>query len=268
MEINVITTFENSREFLKDGDWAKHMIEPFWADIAQHAPFDQSFKQPKPIKDLESLKVQLDKLEKLDIVNLKLELEQITAALPSDDDDPILVALFPICNSNERVREWQSGVVGTSVFGNVVININPLADDWERWLPFVFAHEYHHNIWGHHWYVQRGGEGLTGSFLEYMITEGQADLFAMSLFPGLSPSWNQPRDDVYWNEIKPILHSTDQAVHAKYMFGDKDEGLPWCLGYSFGRTIVEDFLHSNPMTFSELLNVPSKEIFKASRYFD
>jgi uncharacterized protein YjaZ len=246
------------------------MIEPFWNDITAYAPFDQSFKQPSCIKELGQLEKQLSILSKLDIADLKVKFALATTALPSDDDEPMLVALYPLCDSNKAVKKQQNGIVGASVFGNMIININPLAGDWQRWIPFVFAHEYHHNIWGHNWYVVRGGKDLEGSFLEYMINEGQADLFAMSLFPDLVPQWNQSLDieteKTLWKQIKPILYSTDSATHGEFMFGNKEKVLPWCIGYSFGRMIVEDFLKKQPMSFSELLNTPAKQIFEMSRF--
>jgi uncharacterized protein YjaZ len=279
MNIKVITTFENAREYLTNAKensivaneiWAKHMIEPFWSDIAVYAPFDQSFKQPSYIKELEQLESQLSILSKLNITDLKSYFAMATNALPSDENDPMLVAIYPLCDSNKIVKERQNGIIGASVYGNMIISINPLADDWQKWIPFVFAHEYHHNIWGHNWFVARGGKGLEETFLEYMITEGQADLFAMSLFPDLVPQWNQSfdaeKENKLWERIKPILYSTDHETHATYMFGNTEKELPWCIGYSFGRIIVEDFLHKHPMSFSELLNVPAKQIYGLCRF--
>jgi uncharacterized protein YjaZ len=192
MEIKIIDTFKNAKEYLTNAKenrddaiklWTKHMIEPFWNDIAMYAPFDQSFKQPPCIKEFEQLENQLSILSKFNIADMKSIFTLVANELPSDDDDPMLVALYPLCNSNKIVKERQNGVVGTSVFGNIIISINPIAEDWQKWIPFVFAHEYHHNIWGYNWYVVRDGKDLDGSFLQYMITEGQADLFAMSVFP-------------------------------------------------------------------------------------
>ena len=280
MEIRIITTFENAREYLTKAKesgaevnvlWIKHMIEPFWGDIAVYAPFDQSFKQPSCIKELGQLEKQLSILSKIDIADLESKFTLVANALPSDDDDSMLVALYPLCDGNKTVKERQNGIVGASVWGNVIISINPLADDWQKWISFTFAHEYHHNIWGHNWYVLRGGKDLDGSFLQHMITEGQADLFAMSLFPDLVSQWNQPFDTeeekILWARIKPILYSTNHKTHGDYMFGNEGKGLPWCMGYSFGRMIVADYLQKNAMTFSQLLNIPAKQVFEGSRFY-
>jgi len=279
--IKIISTFDNAGKYLADAKsdsrganqlWAKYMIEPFWNDIAKYAPFDQSFKQPPCIVDFEQLEKQLSILLKFSIDDMMPKFMLAINAISSDDDDPMFVALYPLCDSNKIVKERQNGIIGTTVFGNMIISINPLADDWQKWIPFVFAHEYHHNMWGHNWYVVRGGKDLEGNFLEYMITEGQAELFAMSLFSDLVPQWNKTFDTEYekilWERIKPILYSRDHKTHETYMFGDKEKDLPWCMGYSFGRTIVEDFLLKQPMSFLELLNVPAKQIFEKCRYFN
>jgi len=281
MDIKIITTFENAKKYLAnakennaeaDALWANYMIQPFWADIAAYAPFDQSFKQPPCIKEFEQMEKQLSLLSELDITDLKAKFVTVTSFLPSDDDDPMTVALYPLCGGNIIAKERNNGIVGASVFGNMIININPLADDWQKWIPFVFAHEYHHNIWGHNWYVIHGGKDLDGSFLQYMIAEGQADVFAMSIYPQLTPQWNQSfdakKEKILWERVKPILYSTDHETHMTYMFGDKEKDLPWCMGYSFGKIIVEDFLQKYPMSFSELLNIPVKQIFAGSRFYE
>lgn len=280
MNIKIITTFESAEDYLLSAEqndteiqelWQKYMIEPYWADIAKWAPFDQSFKKPPCVRKLAELKQQLSMFSNVLTDDLYHEFINITKALPTDDEDTMLVVLYPLCDSDKTVKERQNGVVGTAVFGNIIIRINPLADNYQKWIPFVFAHEYHHNIWGHNWFVLRGGQGYEGTFLEYMITEGQADLFAESLFSDLIPQWNRPfnneTETMLWNRVKPILFSKDQQIHSTYMFGNEKEGLPWCMGYSLGRTIIADYLQKNPnISFSELIEVSAKKIFEASRF--
>jgi uncharacterized protein YjaZ len=69
-----------------------------------------------------------------------------------------------------------------------------------------------------------------------------------------------------WEQITPILYNTDPTTHSEYMFGDIEKDLPWCMGYSFGRMIVEDFLKKQCIPFSELINVPAKQILRMSRF--
>jgi uncharacterized protein YjaZ len=104
-----------------------------------------------------------------------------------------------------------------------------------------------------------------------MLNEGQADLFAMSLFPQLIPRWNQLLDkeseEILWKRFRPILFNTDQEIHNKFMFGDEVENLPWCIGYVFGRLIVEDFIQQHPnISFSDLINITAIDILNGSRF--
>ncbi len=284
MDIKIITTFENAEIFLSAAEhetadiqqlWQKYMIEPYWDDIAKWAPFDQSFKKPPCINELAALKEQLPILSKMSLEYLENSFSGIVKALPSGDDngEPMSVTLYPACDSDGYLKERQNGVVGTVVFGNIIIRINPLANEFLKWIPFVFAHEYHHNVWGHNQFVLRGGKDCDGSFLEYMITEGQADLFAENLFPDLIPQWNLPfnkdTEKILWNRIKPILASADSGIHTAYMFGDEAEDLPWCMGYSFGKMIVADYMkkHSG-LSFSDLIDIPAKHIFRETKFYN
>ena len=74
-------------------------------------------------------------------------------------------------------------------------------------------------------------------------------------------------EDMLWKRIKPVIFNTDHETHEAYMFGDKNRGLPWCLGYSFGRSIVKDYMQKHPdISFLKLLDVSAKEIFEEGRY--
>jgi uncharacterized protein YjaZ len=277
MEIEIICPYEGALKYIdemrngiaKDPQllWDTYLIQPYWDEIAKWAPFDQSFMKPARIEDLDTLEQQVDLLAQIDVDELKSEFLRISGDLPKHDDDPVIVAIYP--NTNPLVQERQNGVVGACVFGNIIINVNPLADHWDQWIPYVFAHEYHHSVWGHHWYVMNGG--LEGNFLEYMISEGQADAFAKSLFPDLQPQWlsavSRGEETDLWGKIKPILFSTDRSDFEKYMFGDEKSRLPWCIGYKFGHSIINSYLRSHPqVSFSELITVHPKEILNDSIY--
>jgi len=281
MSVKIIATFKNVEEYISCAErgevsveelWDKHMIRPFWPEITKWAPFDQSFKKPPCVRDITSLDKQLSILSGIPFTNLESNFRNTTKALPLEDDgEPMSVFFYPACDSDKTLKEQQNGVVGAVVFGNIIIRINPLADDYQKWIPYVFAHEYHHNVWGYNHFVLHGGKHTDGSFLEYMITEGQADLFAESLFPQLIPRWNRPfdgdRETALWERIKPILSDTDPETHEAYMFGDENKGLPWCVGYSFGRMIVIDFMRKHRgLSFPELLEIPPRLIYEGSKF--
>jgi len=280
LKIEMITTFKNAEKYLhavEHGNtdlqeaWNTYMIDPFWDEIGKWAPFDQSFKKPYCIKDLSALEKQLPLLSEICLEDLQFKFKEIMKTLPIQDDDPISIALYPLCDSNKIVKERQNGVAGVCVFGNIILKINPLADDYNQWIPYVFAHEYHHKAWGHYWFVLQGGQGIEGTLLDLLVNEGQADLFAESLFPDLKPQWNQSFDEqteaILWERLKSVLNSRDQNVHDLYLFGNESEGIPWCMGYSFGKAIVTDYLLNHPnITFPELIEVSPKEIFAGSRF--
>lgn len=220
--------------------------------------------KPARIDELDTLEQQAMALAQLELDALKREFTRISLALPKNDEDPITVAVYP--NTDALVKERQNGVVGACVFGNIILNVNPLADGWAEWIPYVFAHEYHHSVWGHHWYVLNGG--LEGNFLEYMISEGQADAFAKSLFPGLQPQWlrafTECEETDVWDKLKPVLFSTDRDGFTKYMFGEEESGLPWCTGYTVGHLMVSRYLELHPnLSFTDLIAVHPREIWNA-----
>lgn len=271
----LISTFEKAKNYIKavernnediQAAWHRCMIEPFWAEISKWAPHNIDYMKPVPIKNIEALKKQIEIFSQISTHKLHSEFVRIISMLPQNDDDPVLAALFPLCDDNSIVKKRQNGVLGACVFGNIIININPLADNYCDWIPFVFAHEYHHSVLGHSLYALRGGEGLDGSFYENMIIEGQADLFAESLFPDLVPQWNRPFSDTaekrLWERLK-----TDPTTHESCMFGDEKRDLPWCMGYSLGRAIVSDYMRRHPnVSFGDLLNVLPAEILNGSRF--
>jgi len=273
--IKLVSAFEKANDYIKAVEesnediqkaWHKYMIEPFWTEISKWAPHNIDFMKPAPIKNIDALKEQIKIFSSFPIEELHSEFVKITSMIPQDDDDPILVALFPLCDDENIVKERQNGIVGACAFGNIIININPLAHDYSNWIPYVFAHEYHHSVLGHNLYVLRGGKGLSGSFYENMIIEGQADLFAESLFYDLIPKWNRPFDneteEKLWKRLK-----NDPSTHNASMFGDEAKNLPWCMGYSLGRAIVDDYMRKHPSTsFSDLLNVLPVDILNGSRF--
>ena len=272
--IKILSTFENVKEYIRAVEerredvrsaWEKHMIEPFWADVTCRADRDVSFMKPAPIQDIQILKEQLKILSRLSIDKLHAEFVRITELLPVGHDEPIFTALYPACDSDKGLKESQNGVVGAGPDGNIIININPLARDYNDWILYVFAHEYHHGVWGYNAWLN--DMGMDGGFYAPMIIEGQADLFAEGVFPELVPQWNRPLDGeteaALWERLK-----TDATLHgAPSMFGDESKGLPWCVGYSLGRAIVGDYMQKHPATSCmDLIRTPPKDILGCSRF--
>lgn len=244
--------------------WHTCAIEPYWKTLCQYAPFDLSDRKPGPIKDIATLKRQIELLNCINLDELKLKFEEIAAALPNYDDDTITIALYPLPDDNQTAKERQNGVIGTSTFGNMIIAVNPLARDFTYWIPYVFAHEYHHTVWGNYWFNHRRGE-LKNQFLESLIIDGQADCFALSFFPELKPTWLFDLSDnvlqALWEEKYSKLLFQKDVDYCKYMFGDQASGIPWCAGYAIGYKLVRQFLFKNPaITFRQLTELTPSEI--------
>ncbi|QNO15384.1 hypothetical protein HYG86_11720 [Alkalicella caledoniensis] len=279
MKIKFINTLKSAQMYVGasgisnksyDELWDEFLVSPYWQELSQWAPFDCSFMKPSPIKDIQTLKKQLEIFQETDFEQIKKGLENISQILPKKDDDTLVVAFYIMDDSNLIVKEQQNGVLGTGVFGNIIININPLAKDYEKWIPYVMAHEYHHSVWGHNWYVLRGDS--KGTLLEYMISEGQADAFAKSLYGDLEPKWlsklSEEEEKLYWSKFIKILESTDKPEHYTYMFGDPSKGLPWCIGYYFGYEIVKSYLLNNPqISYTKLVDIEPCTVLSNSRFF-
>jgi uncharacterized protein YjaZ len=247
VELEIVLVYENLDGYILKLEkqhenyeelWNKYAIQPYWKRISQWAPFDMSERKPKPIKDIDKLKQQVKSLKEININAIKSEFMNVVAALPSyDDDDTIVVAIYPLDDENTIVKERQNGVVGACVFGNILINVNPFARDHLKWIPYVFAHEYHHCVWGSYWHGIRQ-KACTGSLLEAMLSDGQADAFAKSLYPTLSPTWIHqiPKGierELWDKHYSKSLNEIDYD-YCKYMFGNDEAGIPWCAGYFFG----------------------------------
>ena len=252
--------------------WSKHLIEPYWTKVMQWAPPGVDGRKPKAIKDLEVLKQQLEAFKGSSIVDeLEERLVDIYKKLPKNDEDVITIALYPLDVQNTVVAEKQNGVLGSCEFGNMVISINPLAKDWDKWISYVIAHEYHHSVWGHNYFVLKGKREC--SLLTYLLNEGQADAFAKSLHKELKPSWINPlseeKEREVWEQMQPHLNSLDPKVQSLFMFGSEEKGIPWCAGYLTGYRIVQKYMERHPYkSYLDLIDMDAEELLEHSGYFE
>lgn len=264
-----ITDVEN-RVDTAEALWSKYAIDPYWETLCQYAPHDLSDRKPKPITDIATLKKQIDLLNPIDLAKLKDEFQKVAALLPNYDDDPICVALYPLSDDNSTVNKFQNGIIGSSTFGHMLININPLAGSFLQWVPYVFAHEYHHTVWGNYWYAINSGK-LEHQFVNSLLIDGEADSFALSVYPDLKPKWlfdmSDELEQSLWEHHYSNIVLEQDVDYGKYMFGDHHSGIPWCAGYAIGYRIVQRFLTKNPqITFKRLLEMRPINIFRESEY--
>lgn len=278
MKLEIIAVYENLDGYLHEMEksgadykilWDKHAIQPYWEKISQWAPFDMSERKPKPIKDICKLKQQINLLKEMNLDLIRKEFMHVADALPNYDDDTIVIAIYPFDDENIRVKEQQNGVLGCNLFGNILIQINPFAKDYFEWIRYVFAHEYHHTVWGNYWYVVHGGR--IGSLIEALLIDGQADLFAKSLDPILNPTWisqisKEQEKELWHTHYSKILHETNFDYEA-YIFGNEELGIPWCAGYFFGYRIIDSFRKLFPkISIKDMLEMESSEILVMSNY--
>lgn len=278
MELEIIAIYENLDGYIMEMEkdnanyevlWDKYAIQPYWEKISQYAPFDMSDRKPKPIKNICKLKQQIKLMKEINLNEIKSKFIQVVDSLPNYDDDPIVIAIYPVDDDNLTVKEQQNGVWGVCVFGNMLFNINPLAENYLNWISYVFAHEYHHCVWGNYWHVVHGGR--TGSLIESLLIDGQADAFAKSFNPELNPTWisqipKEQEKELWNNHYSKFLFETD-FDYVKYMFGDDEAGIPWCTGYFFGYQIIDCFKKLYPqISVKNMLEMSAEEIFAMSNY--
>ncbi|MBK1812793.1 hypothetical protein JHL18_19405 [Clostridium sp. YIM B02505] len=278
MNLEIIAVYENLDGYLLEMEkdnadykelWDKYAIMPYWEKLSQWAPFDMSDRKPKPIKDVNKLKQQIKLLKEMNLDEIKNEFLGAAKALPNYDDDKIVIAIYPLDDEETNIKEQQNGVQGVSVFGNMLIQVNPFAKEYSKWIPYVFAHEYHHSVWGNYWHVVHGGS--TGSLIEALLIDGQADSFAKSINPTLNPKWisqiSENQEKELWNNHYSKLLNETNFDYGTYMFGNEELGIPWCTGYFFGYRIIDSFRKIYPdITPKELIETSSEEILLKSGY--
>jgi uncharacterized protein YjaZ len=247
--------------------WEKHAITPYWPRLSKYAPFDISDRKPRPVTDADELEKRIRLLKQLDLEELKAAFQKAAAVLP-DYDDTMYIALYPL--ESPFVRDRQNGVWGNGTWGHMIINIDPLGYEYKKWIPYVFAHEYHHNIWGNYWFNVHRGE-LEPVFLNDILSDGLADSYALSLYPYLHPEWlfslSEEAVNRLWHEHYSTLLLQSGVDYPKYMFGDETAGIPWCAGYAVSFRIVQYYLKKFPGTgMTELLHMRPMDIYLKSGY--
>lgn len=267
MKIELIHAYLNLEDYIKEEHqnqetWEKIMVEPYWNTLSKWAPFPEDYK--KPIYHLEKNEAnqQLDLLKKLDWDKVMETFNKVCDVLPKNDDDVMYVAIYP---SNTEIPE---GIYGTGVWGNIILNINARNSNFEKWLTFVFAHEYQHNVWGNYWYCIQNGNGLHGWFIESIIIEGEADAFAESICGDMKPSWHygvkSEEETKIWEIFKNVAEvclSPEEA--GKYIFGCEELGIPQSAGYYFGIKIVREYMKKNQIIdMKKILETPLEEIYR------
>ncbi|HEX5809984.1 MAG TPA: DUF2268 domain-containing putative Zn-dependent protease [Anaerolineales bacterium] len=249
--------------------WLEYAIEPYWAEWAQ-GQFNEARTREqlsKPILSLKELAVEVECLMNSRIEQLvEKAYTQITHVLPSPLANRA-VCIYAADPGNQWLQE--QGVVGTGIGDNILLQINPLAQNWSLWVPYVLAHEYHHAVWGYNYFAAQQKSYM--DLLTGLLIDGEADTFAKLLYPDLHPTWINaltPAEEAeQWEKMQKYLNGNDGPIYERFFFGDKVSGTPSCTAYTIGYRIVQAYLKRYPtQTVFDLMNKEAWEILSDSGY--
>jgi uncharacterized protein YjaZ len=276
-QFKVVSVYEGMANYVEaahsdpDADlddlFQKHVIEAYWNECAEGGEYislaDAAFEDP--IVDLDNLEEEIETLRNSGIEAIVMEaLEQASALLDGPDTTVCIAALDP---ENSFVKNSMNGVAGRTLgSGKILIQVS-LQDDWEDWVSYTIAHEYHHSVWTS-LYLDIG-EG--NDLLSYLVFEGRADTFADLVYPDFEAPWvdalSPEQEADQWHQyMEPQLSTTNPVIKQRLMFGDR-RSVPLWSGYSIGYHIVQSYLELNPeTTIGQLTGMDAWEIFEASGY--
>jgi len=180
-------------------------------------------------------------------------LAQASAALGID---PGSVAITVTGDASRSIAGY--GVGGFAPNGRAIeIHINPDFPDLETILrervPLTVAHELHHA-------TRWRGPGYGSTLLEWMISEGLADHFAVELLGVPLPPWSrafpESETSAFLAQARPELDST-RFDSGAWFFGTRAD-LPRWTGYTLGYRLVENYQAANPgSSAADLVNTPA-----------
>jgi uncharacterized protein YjaZ len=169
--------------------WLEYAIEPYWAEWAK-GQFNEARTREqmnKPITSLGELAAEVESLMHSGVEELVEEAySKITSVLPSPLPERT-VCIYAVDPQNTWVRE--NGVVGTGIGDNILLQINPFGENWQLWVSYVMAHEYHHAVWGYNYFAVQGKTHM--DLLTGLLIDGEADSFAKMLYPEMQPAWTR-----------------------------------------------------------------------------
>jgi len=138
-------------------------------------------------------------------------------------------------------------------------------------IPIVLAHETNHNV--RFQYIEWSNDI---SLAEYMICEGLAENFAVSLYgeENLGPWVSKTNQETLNQYIKPLMQDALKVCGfdniTSYMYGDEmakmrnyiPVGMPYCAGYACGYYMVKYYLDKTGKDIVEATVLPAEEILK------
>lgn len=249
--------------------WWTHAIAPYWADWAQ-GQFNEERTRAQmqaPILCLDELELAIELISQSGVAQWVAQAyAEMTRVLPSPLEEHV-VCIYAADPTNDWIL--QNGVLGSGLGDNTLLQINPLHPNWQEWVGYVLAHEYHHAIWGYHYFYLRGQMRM--DLLTGLMVDGQADSFAHMLYPQLKPSWldalTLEQEAVQWGRMQAHLTSEDGEIYSRFFFGDEQSGTPVCTAYTLGYHIVQTYLQGHPgINVIDLLEMPPQDILAGSGF--
>ncbi len=218
-----------------------------------------------PITDLEALSEEVGILSESGIEDIVKEaLVKISGNLPGPDTEIYLLAIDP----NYKQYTPQNLIIGVMAHtfgsGKILLLIDPTISGWQKVLPKVIAHEYHHSAW-----TSRNFKTKNFSVLEYLIFEGRGDSFAELIYPDIKAPWTDlfgtEKEKKVWSEMKGFLLSRDEQVMQRMVGGDKN--IPLGAVYTIGFRIMQEFIKNNPdILMPEWTDLSAEDILAGSKY--
>jgi uncharacterized protein YjaZ len=110
------------------------------------------------------------------------------------------------------------------------------------WLPRAIAHELNHSV------RITAGPGYGATLLDSMVSEGLADNFDTSVFPGPTQPWDNALTSdqaaALWQHAKGSLADSDPSTRRAWLFGGGN--IPVWTGYTLGFRLVAGYLQRHP----------------------
>lgn len=275
-DLTVVLGYEGQAEYIAaaranpDSDlellYQKHAVEPYWQQCAAGGEYVALAEGAvNPIHDLVQLEQMIQVLQNSEIeTQIEEAYARANQLLPSGSTTICVFAQDPV---NTFIRDRMNGVGGlTAGAGKIWLQAYP-EGNWEEWINYTLAHEFHHSVWTEQHY----DENEPFHLIDYLVFEGRADAFARQLYPELTAPWTDAlgaeEEIIQWETIQKILKATSYQTQRDYMFGNQGRDIPLWTGYTIGFHIVQEFIETHPeVSVEEWTAMEAMDILEQSGY--
>ncbi len=274
-QFTIIPAYEGMTKYVErarksgESEWEKifeeTVLEPFAKEFWGQT-FDIYNSLPiKMIKDIDTLEESIELLKASNATEIIADALKTSSSFLSGPNIKVYVlALDPDRHFEINNMKGLSGFAYGN--GNILIMIDPKSP-WEELLPYLVAHEYHHEVV----FGRTIGGHYNGTLLSTIILEGKADTFASIVYPDIEGPWTTPlsheEEKAVWEKMSVYRDVDTYAIVTKFQFGHSGLNIPQWSGYKVGYQIMQDLLKHEPeLTISEWTNMRNDEILIRSRF--